>query len=295
MGRYLADRLDARGLEHRSLSARLGDSVALADELALLQPAESVTFIHLAARVSVPACEADPQAAHRINVELAVETARQVVAWATAIGADVRLVYVSTGHVYAAQPDGVRCTEDAALAPRSTYARTKLEGERALTSVAEEAGVSLQVARVFGLIAPRQPDGYVLPGLIRRVVEGRLDDIPGLDFARDYLDARDVCDALIDLAESKWTTDVRVVNVCSGLPVTIRELLAAVADASVPAIDPSVVSAARAAAGRPDDIPWIVGDPSRLAAITGHSAGRIPLATTVAEAVAAVSGAGSTV
>lgn len=86
-----------------------------------------------------------------------------------------------------------------------------------------------------------------------------------------------------------------MINVCSGVPVTIRQLLAAVASASVPPVEPSVIDRAVAAAGRPDDIPWIVGDPTRLESILGRSAGRIPLATTVGEAVDASSSAGTAV
>lgn len=290
IGRYLGPCIADRGLEGRPLASRLEDQDALATELAELRATGEVTFIHLAARVSVPACEADPVAAHRINVELAAETARRVFDWASGQSVSVRMVYVSSGHVYAAGAEGVRLSEDAPLGPRSVYARTKLHAEEMLSALSDEAAMPMRIARVFGLVAPRQQAGYVLPSLVERVRTDRLDVIPGLDFSRDYLDARDVCEAILDLAGAEWTTGSRVVNVCSGVPVTIRELLAAVVRAWTPAIDPAVVDTALAGPGRPDDVRWIVGDPSRLEALTGRATRRTPLATTVADAVSDATG-----
>src|SRR5439155_15956129 len=126
-----------------------------------------------------------------------------------------RVVYVSSGHVYAAAQPGIRLTEHHPVAPRTVYARTKLAAEQALAERARARGCALIIARVFGLIAPRQPAHYVLPGLIRRVSEGRLEGVPGLSYYRDYLDSRDVCDVLIALA-AQAGAEPTVVNVCSG-------------------------------------------------------------------------------
>src|ERR1044072_233783 len=99
MGRYLGPRITTRGLVGQALTARLESQGELAAELAALQPREPVTFIHLAARVAAPACEADPTAAQHINVELAAETARRVFDWASDRSLSVKLIYVSSGHV----------------------------------------------------------------------------------------------------------------------------------------------------------------------------------------------------
>jgi GDP-4-dehydro-6-deoxy-D-mannose reductase len=286
LGGYLRGAIDRTGGPGHALAARLEDQAGLARELAALRPdGDRVTHVHLAARVSVPACESDPAGAHRTNVTLARATVETVLRWAEQAGAVARVIYVSSGHVYAAQPEGTRIAEDAPTAPRSVYARTKLAAEQELADLAAETGAKLLVARVFGLIAPRQAPNYVLPGLIERVRTGRLDGVPGLDFARDYLDSRDVCDDLVLLANAEWDGEA-LVNVCSGVPVTIRVLLETVLRAVDPATAAERAGQVTGAPGRPDDLRWIVGDPDRFVHLTGEPPQRITLATTVADAVA---------
>lgn len=288
LGRFLAGAADSAGHAAHALTARLEDDGGLVSELEAIEPVGPVTFIHLAARVSVPACEADPEAAHRVNVHQAHSTVSRVIDWAGRRGITLRVIYVSSGHVYAEAPPGTRLDEEAPTGPRSVYARTKLEAERELHSLCEAHAVDITVARVFGLIAPLQAPHYVLPSLISRVRSRRLDQVPGLDYSRDYLDARDVCDDLLLLATSVQPGWARIVNVCSGTPITIRELLSAVARAADPEAAARLMETATAAPGRLDDITWLVGDPSRFGILTGHAPQRIALSTTVAEAVAAM-------
>ena len=298
LGRHLAAPLLRRGEPWHALGARLEDQAGLAVELRQLDPRGRVTFIHLAARVSVPACEADPSGAYQTNVVLARETVATVLTWAAELGVSARVIYVSSGHVYAAQPDGSRVDEDGPTLPRSVYAQTKLAAEEALRSLSVSSGVPILVARVFGLIAPRQSAHYVLPALIERAWGARFEGIPGLDYVRDYLDARDVCEDLLLLASADWLETSLVVNVCSGAPVTIRELLHAILLEIVPERADDVARHATSAPGRSDDIRWLVGDPSRFTRLVRALPNHIPLSATVADAVAsdaipaAASGAG---
>ncbi len=281
IGRHIATR--RLSTQARSVESRLGDRPGLAGELKAFGTPEGVTFIHLAARVSVPECEADPDSAYETNVRLAVATVTQVLDWAERSGSPAQVVFVSTGHVYAANGLGHRLPEDADLGPRSVYARTKLDAETAISDLAASRDIPLVIGRVFGLIGPAQPDNYVLPGLIQRARKGRLRDIPGLDYTRDYLDTRDVADALLRLVEIQ--ADRTVVNVCSGIPVTIRELLNAVLRDFDPGGAEKAIADATSAIGRPDDVTWLVGDPARYISLTGVAAQRIPLSRTVADTI----------
>jgi nucleoside-diphosphate-sugar epimerase len=286
LGRYFATPLGRLDERSHALTARLEDTAGLEAELDELDPRGTVTLIHLAARVSVPACESDPSAAYNINVSLAQSTVATVLDWALRRDAKARVIYVSSGHVYAAQPEGIRASEEAPTLPRSVYAQTKLAAEQALGPLALGRGVPFLAARVFGLLAPRQAPNYVLPGLIERARSGRVEDVPGLDFARDYLDARDVCENLLSLASVRWPVKSLVVNVCSGIPVTIRELLRTALYEIDPERADEMARNARPAPGRADDIRWLVGDPSRFIHLTGRPPQQIPLARTVADAVA---------
>jgi nucleoside-diphosphate-sugar epimerase len=284
LGRYFASEAPSAA----ALKSRLEDRAGTRDELrAVLSGArgQGVTLVQMAAMVSVPACERDPAAAERTNVTEAVSTVCDFIAAARSVGASPRILYVSTGHVYGAQPPGVRIAEDAPLAPRSVYARTKLAAERELARAAGEAAAPLVVARVFGLIAPTQPPHYVLPALIRRVCDRQLVGVPGLACVRDYLDARDVCRLLSRLCDDALASSLpAVVNVCSGTGVTIRSLLEEILRVAEPASFGERAKELTEAPGRADDVPSIVGDPSRLEALLGEPLRRIPLAQTVSEA-----------
>jgi nucleoside-diphosphate-sugar epimerase len=298
LGAYLASALAAADVPGRALHARLERPDQLREELQRLRaegpfPAR-IVFAHLAAKVSVPECERDPLAAEAINVAAAARAVREVCEFVRGEGSEVRVVYVSSGHVYAATEPGVLLDEDAAVAPRSVYARTKLAGEKAVTEAAHSFGGPCLVARVFGLMAPQQPPNYLLPGLSRRVREAELGAIPGLSFSRDYLDARDVCEVLVELARREIFVD-GVLNVCSGKPTALRQVLELLLRELRPAEADTLLNGAVEAPARADDIPWIVGDPTRLRQLLGRDPQRIPLLRTVREHLAAASAASNRV
>ncbi len=105
---------------------------------------------------------------------------------------------------------------------------------------------------------------------------------------RDYLDARDVCDDLLALAQtSVEDEDACAVNVCSGEGITLRELLLEVVRAVRPGDEGALLAETSEAPGRPDDVPWIVGDPSRFIAMTSQAPRRLSPGDTIRDALAA--------
>ena len=106
----------------------------------------------------------------------------------------------------------------------------------------------------------------------------------GLDCVRDYLDARDVCRVLASLAERDWKKLPRssnnVVNVSSGEGTAIRDLWALVLEtAGVPW--PEMEKNMTVSPPRPDDIAWMVGDPTMLSTTLATPLRSISLRQTV--------------
>ena len=299
LGRHLAGALAARQLNGWPVHSRLGDTAGLAEELDRLaiEPDSNLALIQSAAIVSVRECEQDPERAFDVNVTRTAATVRSFLEWARNRGHAPSVVFVSSGHVYARPPPGDRLTEAAPTNPGSVYAATKLEGEERVLDLSRAHEVGLVIARVFGMIGPDQPHNYLLPGLIRRARAGDLSAVPGLDYVRDYLDARDVSRVLVSLASTFSTVgiseEVDTANVCSGEPARIGDLLDLVLRI-VHQSDPDELQRARRAAGpapgRPSDIEWSVGDPSRLFQMIAEPIRAIPIADTVADALAASSG-----
>jgi nucleoside-diphosphate-sugar epimerase len=287
LGKHLGPALEELGARSIPLRARLEDVESLRqevrDSLRGSGPRRAI-FLQLASLVSVPACEKDPELAEKINVEGVFQSVVAFIEETRALGSTPEILYVSSGHLYAPKASG-RIKEDDPLAPRSVYARTKLAAESVLTEFCRTSSVRLSIARVFGLVAPNQPPNYVLPGLIRRAREKELVGIPGLDNERDYLDARDVCRALVRIA-TRPSAGVEVLNVCSGEAVTIRQVME-LALRKVHGNEEGRLLAQALTAGpsRPDDITSIVGDPSRYVAETGEAPKRIPLGQTISEAI----------
>lgn len=87
--------------------------------------------INCAALALVDACEANPSLAYSLNVELPRQLAKHVAR------GGARMVHVSTDAVFDGQKGGY--TEEDAPNPLGVYARTKLEGERAVMEANPEA------------------------------------------------------------------------------------------------------------------------------------------------------------
>ncbi len=289
LGRYLAAALEGKKIAFSPLRSRLEETARVSGELDALNalPNETVTLIPLAGLVPVVACEKEPDRAFKTNVSDMTALAAQFLEWADRRNIAARVLYVSSGHVYAPKSAGQRVTETDPVLPRSVYARTKLQAEDALRALFKKHPEDLLIARVFGLLSPDQPLSYVLPSLIQRARQRNFLNMSGLDCVRDYLDSRDVCRVLACLAERDWKTLSRpansVVNISSGEGIAIRDLFALVLETGgiswTDAEKNMTVSPPR-----PDDIAWMVGDPSALALQIKIPMRLVPLRQTVRDA-----------
>lgn len=287
LGRYFGDVARKAGVPAVALRSRIEDLTGFRREVESVL-ADPSTLVLLAAKVSVPWCESHPEEARRTNVEDTVNLAREFIRTCRAKGVPPRVLYVSSAHLYA-RNDGTIHETDPVL-PRSVYAKTKLEAESALTRLSLTLDFDLRIARVFGLVAPVQPEHYVLHALLKRAREKNLRGVPGLSNVRDYLDSRDVCRSLLRLAEHPVDRFARVcpdriLNLCSGEGISIRRL----AELSIEALHPRDAKALSEtlseAPPRADDVPRIVGSIDRYRALFGENPKSIPIEATIRDAI----------
>ena len=172
-----------------------------------------------------------------------------------------RLLFVSTGYVYRAQPEPI--TEDGELAPASVYAAAKLAAERALTTLGPAIGVEVVIARAFNHIGPGQRDSFLVPTIARQVAEAaragreRADiHVRDATVVRDFSDVRDVVRAYRLLVEHGDAG--RPYNVASGHGVSVPEIAEGLAHAA--GISVGVASDAQPAG----EAEVLIGDASRL-------------------------------
>jgi nucleoside-diphosphate-sugar epimerase len=157
------------------------------------------------------------------------------------------------------------------------YGAAKRAACLALEALAKQEGRELVWARIFHVHGPGDAPSRLIPSVVSRLARGEPIDLTDGAQKRDHLHVADLGAALAALVDA----DVAgVVNVCSGEPVTLRE----------------VVEAAAAAVGRPDllrfgarprhpdELAYLAGDGSRLRA-TGWRP-RFGLVDGIADAVA---------
>ncbi|MEU8724006.1 MULTISPECIES: NAD-dependent epimerase/dehydratase family protein [Streptomyces] len=136
-----------------------------------------------------------------------------------------RLVHLGSVHEYGPVPDGTAIAEDHPTAPHTPYARTKLIGSRIVLGAADAGRVDGCVLRVTNVCGPGTPRGSFLGGLahrLRRTTEDAPLSLTLVDDRRDFIDVRDVAEA-VALAASGPVTG-RAINIGQGDASSMREL-----------------------------------------------------------------------
>jgi dTDP-6-deoxy-L-talose 4-dehydrogenase (NAD+) len=163
--------------------------------------------------------------------------------------------------------------------PRSLYASCKLAAWAACRALARQRGAELVWARLFHVHGPGEDPARLVPSVAAALGAGRPFDLsPGLQ-VRDHLPVADVAAALAHLARPGLTG---IFNVCSGVPVTLREVAEAVGE--IVGRPELLRFGARPYA--PDETMFLVGDPARLRA-SGWAPSAGSLKASLAEAIAA--------
>lgn len=257
------------------------DAAACARVLHAVSPTH---VVHLAAMSSVRWSFDHPQETHQVNVE----GTRNVLQGALAIGGRRRVpkvLLIGSAEEYGPN-DGTPLRECpvAELRPLSPYAQSKV----AVEVLVEESPPFRTIAirtRSFPHFGPAQGLGAVTADHASQLVRIARGELPPLlpagnvDAARDYTDVRDVVRAYALLLERGVPGEVY--NVCSGRGVAVKILLdtlARLAGVTVDFVqDPAKV--------RPTEIPSLVGDCTKLRAVTGWEP-TIPLEQSLADILA---------
>lgn len=261
-GRWLRRRLQALG--HEVAGAGLGD----ADEMRCdLTEAASVRqavhnfrpdrVVHLAAISFV--AHSHPEDFTRVNVEGTVH----LLAACADLATPPAVALASSAAVYGRVAGHI--AETTPCQPVNDYGRSKHVMEQTAAGWAGRFP-ALVITRPFNYTGPGQDERFLIPKIAAAF--RRRDPVLTLgrtDVARDFSDVRDVVDDYVGLlGPSPVSTTV---NLCSGRATSVDDVLALFVRLTghrpVIATDPQLV--------RPDEIPVLTGDPTRLIALTGRS------------------------
>jgi nucleoside-diphosphate-sugar epimerase len=187
-----------RFYDHPEFDVVKGDLRDLESVVRALRHADAV--VHLGALVGDPACALD----EKITLEINLDATRTLALAARGMQLR-RMVFASTCSVYGASEAVL--DEDSLLDPVSVYARSKMESERLLLDLADEAfaPVVLRFGTFYGL-SPRPRFDLVVNMLTAKaVVEGEITVFGGRQW-RPFLHVEDGADVLIACLEASADT-----------------------------------------------------------------------------------------
>ncbi|MFI6640446.1 NAD-dependent epimerase/dehydratase family protein [Streptomyces sp. NPDC050504] len=191
-----------------------------------------------------------------------------------------RLVHLGSVHEYGEFPYGVSVTEDRPPAPVTLYGRTKLAGTRTVLDAALAGRVDALVLRITNVCGPGTPRGSFL-GKVADLLRAAAPDAPArltvADARRDFVDVRDVADAVVRAAESPLSGTT--LNIGQGTAVEVREILDLLVTAS--AVPPELVHRQEGAV-RSNGANWTRADVGRAREALGWSP-RIPLERSITD------------
>lgn len=126
------------------------------------------------------------------------------------------------------RPDQLPVVESGSLRPFSPYGLAK-SWQTAAAGFYARQGLEVVVARLFNLLGPGVPHylavgsfAVQLMGIMQHPGPGVI-QVGNLSCKRDFVDVRDVCEGLCDLAERGVAGEVY--NICSGVAVSLADVL----------------------------------------------------------------------
>ncbi|MEV4754133.1 NAD(P)-dependent oxidoreductase [Micromonospora sp. NPDC049559] len=138
-----------------------------------------------------------------------------------------RLVQIGSIHEYGTVPAGALIDETTPTNPTNAYARTKLVGSEAVLAATRAGRATGLVLRPANMCGPYPPRETFLAALLERLrAAGGTDECVPISIGtarRDFVDVRDVAEAVVRAAES--TATGQAVNLGRGVAVHIEELV----------------------------------------------------------------------
>ena len=197
----------------RLIQGDIRDRGRLAEAVSAVRPD---AVIHLAAIHYLPDCAARPRETQEVNVDgtrHVLEACRDRVR---------HVVFASSAAVYASVD--VPCSEDRTpVVPIEVYGESKLEGERLVEAFCRETGVAATTVRISNAIGRRETNPHVVPHIFESLRGSNQVPLGSVEARRDYIDTRDIADAILAVHEA--AAGYQVFNVGTGVAHSVDEIV----------------------------------------------------------------------
>lgn len=143
-----------------------------------------------------------------------------------AIARDVKR-FVGIGTCFEYKQSSQQLSTDSPLGPTSPYAAAKAAVYLALSQTLPSHGVEFAWCRLFYLFGEGEDSRRLVQSIRLSLSEGREVALTAGNQIRDFLDVAEAGNRIVKVAISNITGPM---NICSGMPVTVRELAESIAD-----------------------------------------------------------------
>ena len=134
-----------------------------------------------------------------------------------------RFIHISTSEVYGTAQH-TPMDENHPTVPHSTYAVSKLAGDRVAFTLHKEHGFPVVIIRPFNSYGPQYTQPYIIPEIMNQLLIGNKELMLGnIDATRDFTYVSDTANAIIRSLDSKKAIG-EIINVGSGNEISIRDL-----------------------------------------------------------------------
>ena len=181
--------------------------------------------VHLAAMANPGEAQANPLRAYDVNVLGQLRLIQAMLRHTPT----ARLVAMSSAEIYGRIETGELVTEQAPLRPASVYATTKAAADLQALQYHLSDGLDVVRLRLFGSVGPGRSAEY-FPGrqvhYVAAILDGRAEPVVptfSLAGARDYVDVRDVAQAIVAAAARGRAG--AVYNVATGKARPLRQIV----------------------------------------------------------------------
>jgi nucleoside-diphosphate-sugar epimerase len=212
IGKHLIPRLRGIGHEVIENNSQSGD---VWKEATWSRIPRADVVVHLAGKTFVPDSWRDPGAFVKCNL-LGTVAALNYCRMHKA-----RMIFLSS-YLYG-NPQSLPIPETAPLVANNPYALSKKLAEEACRFYAHSFDIEIAILRPFNVYGPGQSEDFLIPCIIRQVVDGKEIKVRSLTPKRDYVHVSDLVEAIIKCVAVKQR--LSIFNIGTGKSHSVGELI----------------------------------------------------------------------
>lgn len=171
------------------------------------------------------------------------------------------VVIPSSAYVYG-DPESDYLSEQSRIAPRSIYAKSKLEVEKLCKNI---TSFPILITRPFNYTGVDQQLNFLIPKIIHHFkLKKKEIELGNINVKREFNDVRDVCKIYIRLLDNVKNSST--VNICSGKNYSIKDIIKICTKLTGHSINIKINERLI----RKNDVYKIAGDPQKMFSIIGN-------------------------